>query len=310
MTSSFFGKPGPEARKRLWGMYHVLFVLLLSHFLAVHFVPGYVSTTAGSKGGVRAPYAGGQIRPHVIERADGLYLRGGGDESQHFNISDSRLDPDRLAHGLGREAFPALLEPAFDSMQEADEWLDDDERVLVLELGDEVRVYPIDLLIRHEVVNDVVNGVPVFAAYCVLADLGAVYDRRIAGHTFTFALSGYTYSDPEVWDGLNMFILWDRETESLWWPGKGRAVSGLMLDTPLPLIDEKHWSQTTWSWVKNRYDDADVLQRGQDMQPPEDWPRLTAEDLEAAAAQQDELAQEGGDAHIAPRWGRNADVGG
>ena len=40
------------------------------------------------------------------------------------------------------------------------------------------------------------GGVPIFVAYCYLADLGAVYDRRLtSGHTLTFALSGYTYSD-------------------------------------------------------------------------------------------------------------------
>ena len=57
------------------------------------------------------------------------------------------------------------------------------------------------LLRRHEVVNDEVGGTPVFAAYCILADLGAVYDRPQGDHTFTFAVSGYTYADSDTRGG-------------------------------------------------------------------------------------------------------------
>lgn len=308
MTWKFFQKPEAKVQQRLWWMYHGIFALLLCHFLAVHFVPGYFQIIRTDWD--RTFHHDVGPRERLIEREDGLYLWGGMDESQHFNIDEFRLEPTKLEHGIGRETFPALIEPAFESIEAADEWLSNDERVLVLEMGGEVRVYPIELMTRHEVVNDVVNDTPVFAAYCILADLGAVYDRRIAGHTFTFALSGYTYADADVWDGMDMFILWDRETESLWWPGNGRAVSGLMLDTPLPLIDEKHWSQTTWGWIKDRYDEADVLQPGQDMDPPDNWPRLTAEDLQAAADEQRRAAEEDEDVHIAPHWGRNVDLGG
>ena len=31
-----------------------------------------------------------------------------------------------------------------------------------------------------------------------------------------------------------MFVLWDRDTESLWWPLAGTAVSGPMIGRPLP----------------------------------------------------------------------------
>ena len=63
-------------------------------------------------------------------------------------------------------------------------------------------------------------------SYCVLADLGAVYSRNYNSKELTFALSGYTYYDKNIWNGLDGFVLWDRETESLWWPLVGKAVSG------------------------------------------------------------------------------------
>ena len=266
----------PASRRRLWIMYHVMFVLLLGHFILLYLFPGYFHD---HRGRIRELPGGSSVgtRPavHVIERDDGTrLLHGGEDAAMHFDISTFRLDPANLNYGIGREAFPALIEPKFISAAEASEWLGPDDRVLAVRIENEVRVYPVELLIRHEVVNDVVAGVPIFAAYCILADLGAVYDRRLGDHTLTFALSGYTYADPDVWDGRDAFVLWDRETESLWWPPIGKAVSGALVDQRLKLLDETQWSPTTWGDIVEKHPHAMVLQRGQDFERPANWPGL------------------------------------
>ncbi len=296
----FLGLP-EGSRKRLRMMYHVAFALLLVHFALVYLRPGFFYKPPRSVSGISAagfPGAGGVA--HVIDGEDGTrLLPGGEDESMHFDVTTFRLEPANLKYGIGREAFPALIEPEFVSADEASEWLRSDERVLAVRIKDEVRVYPIDLLNAHEVVNDVVAGVPIFAAYCVLADLGAVYDRRLGDHTLTFALSGYTYADPNVWDGLDAFVLWDRETESLWWPPAGKAVSGPLVDRPLRLLDESHWSQTTWGQIAEKYPHAQVLERGQDFERPTDWPGLDPAPAES-------VAESTGEAAVAPRWGENA----
>lgn len=151
----------------------------------------------------------------IIEKNGRRFLWAGQEEAMHFDVTESSLKLENLHYGLGREAFPALLKPRFVSAREASKWLSPEARVLAIKVGGEHKVYPVDLLIRHEVVNDVVGGRPVFAAYCILADLGAVYDRRLGEHTLTFGVSGYTYAEDEVWDGRDAFVLWDRDTESL-----------------------------------------------------------------------------------------------
>ena len=83
------------------------------------------------------------------------------------------------------------------------------------------------------------------AAYRILADLGAIYDRIVDERLYTFALSGYTYFDPAVWNGMDGFVLWDRETESLWWPLIGKSVSGPILNTPMKVYDQTACAQTT-----------------------------------------------------------------
>jgi hypothetical protein len=257
-------------------MYHVMFALLLVHFALVYLSPGYIRTPP-EQPPVRTRTSLHRERPmsHVIEGENGVrLLRGGSDASTHFDISTFLLKPQNLKYGLGREAFPALIEPRFIPVQQASRWLKPSARVLAVRIDDQVRVYPVDLLIRHEVVNDVVAGVPIFAAYCILADLGAVYQRQHGEHTLTFALSGYTYSQADVWDGRDAFVLWDRETESLWWPPIGKAVSGPLVDQPLHLLDQAYWSQTTWANVVEQYPHALVLDRGQDFERPRTWPRL------------------------------------
>lgn len=236
----------------------------------------------------------------ILRSGDETLLWGGPDQSDHFIVSESRLNHDRLRYGLGREHFHALIEPEYEPASEAEDWLPDGHRVLMVHIEDEVRVYPIGLLTTHEVVNDTVGGRPIFAAFCVLADLGAVYDRRVNGRPHTFALSGYTYSEPDVWDGMNAFVLWDRETESLWWPPIGRAVSGLMIDAPLTVLERELWAQTTWGEVKSLHPDALVLKRGQTLNPPENWPRYETRG-------QDGQFDSG--SAIPPRWGGNAGSG-
>jgi hypothetical protein len=130
------------------------------------------------------------------------------------------------------------------------------------------------------------------AAYCILADLGAMYERKIGDLEFTFALSGYTYFDPEVWGGLDGFVLWDRETESLWWPLIGKAVSGSLKDVEVPLMDDSKWKQTTWSDILENHQDAQILQPDQDFERPKSWSRY----------EQFEITPTGKPV-IAPKWG-------
>lgn len=200
-------------------------------------------------------------------------LYGGKKDSQHFNISNLSLEEEQFHYGLGREAFPALLEPKFTDIKTADEKWRDDARFLVAKSGGEVKAYSVKDLTRHEIVNDVLSGKPIMVAYCILADLGAVYTRTYGDKVFTFGLSGYTYYDPKVWDGKDGFVFWDRETESLWWPLTGRAVSGKMKGAELHLYDENLWEDTTWEVVKSKYPQAQVLISDQDFERPTSWPK-------------------------------------
>ncbi len=67
----------------------------------------------------------------------------------------------KLVTLLGYDAIPAILSPVFVDAERADFWMDPDEQVLGLSINDDNRAYSIRMLSRHEIVNDVVGGVPV-----------------------------------------------------------------------------------------------------------------------------------------------------
>lgn len=210
-------------------------------------------------------------------------LFGGEDSTQHFDVTDFLLKDEQFHYGIGREAFSALLQPEFISIAEADTIWADTTRFLVAYAGDEVKAYAVPDLIKHEVVNDELNGEPIMAAYCILADLGAIYDRNYGGEELTFALSGYTYYDDNVWNGLDGFVLWDRETESLWWPLIGKAVSGPLKNVQLQETDKSKWEDIRWKEVKEKYPTAKILKSGQDFERPKSWEKL--EDVTAIKEQ-------------------------
>ncbi len=60
---------------------------------------------------------------------------------------------------LPRDAIPAIDNPQFVGVDEANESYDDDELILGVDFNDDARAYSIPLLSTHEIVNDTVGGV-------------------------------------------------------------------------------------------------------------------------------------------------------
>jgi len=155
------------------------------------------------------------------------WLWGGRGEGQDFNISGWSLEVQNLGSGLGRELIKALVFPTYEKASK--QKIKDDAKVIVLKGKQETKIYTYDLLTKHELVNDIIDGQPVLVAYCPLADLAVVYKRTYCDTELFFALSGYTYIEKNEKQGRNnstqnidieSFILWDRNTESLWYQFK------------------------------------------------------------------------------------------
>ena len=69
--------------------------------------------------------------------------------------------------------------PIFVSQGEAADWIEPQEPVIVFSLNGETRVYPLQILTWHEIVNDTVGGVPVAVTFCPLCNSALAFDRRL-----------------------------------------------------------------------------------------------------------------------------------
>ena len=67
--------------------------------------------------------------------------------------------------GPPKDGIAAIDQPQFVSVEEADGWLEDQEPVQVVEINGDVRAYPLQIMIWHEVLNDIVGGEPVLVTY-------------------------------------------------------------------------------------------------------------------------------------------------
>lgn len=83
-----------------------------------------------------------------------------------FPLSDTgRVTRDelvaRLQTAVVRDGIPAILDPHFVPPESVPPEFRDTELVMGMSLNGESKAYPIDILSHHEIVNDVVGGVPV-----------------------------------------------------------------------------------------------------------------------------------------------------
>jgi hypothetical protein len=70
------------------------------------------------------------------------------------------IDGEPVITVLGKDAIPAIDQPDFMSVQEADGYMQEDEPVLGVRRGEVARAYSLWQLNHHEIVNDQVGDLP------------------------------------------------------------------------------------------------------------------------------------------------------
>ena len=170
------------------------------------------------------PYDGfGNFLALTLANVDPRFLR-----FVHGGVAhDIRLE--EIAWGGVRvDGIPALDNPKMIPPAEA-KYLDPDDLVFGVEINGDARAYPLRIANWHEMVNDVVGGVPVSLAYCTLCGAGILFDGRVRGGDapFTFGSSGLLYRSNK--------LMYDRQTDSLWNQFTGRAVVGPLTGSGIEL---------------------------------------------------------------------------
>jgi len=161
------------------------------------------------------------------------------------------VDPDKIVGGgPPKDGIPSIDNPTFVSVAEADEWIEDDELVLAITYKDEKRVYPLQIMAWHEIVNDVIAGDPILITYCPLCGTGIAYERVLDGESVEFGTSGKLYN--------SNLVMYDRKTDTYWSQIDGKAIVGELTGQELEPVSIDTVSWRDWKLQDN---DAQVLSK-------------------------------------------------
>jgi len=155
-----------------------------------------------------------------------------------------------LSGGPPKNGIPAVDDPQFISIEEADEWIEPLEPLIFFKVGDDARAYPIQILMYHEIVNDIVGDVPVVVTFCPLCNTGIAFERTVDGEVLDFGTTGRLR--------FSNLIMYDRQTETWWQQASGDAIAGDLTGTQLVFLPA---SIISWQEFKSSFPDGTVLSR-------------------------------------------------
>jgi hypothetical protein len=157
-----------------------------------------------------------------------------------------------VSGGPPPDGIPSIDDPKFISVQEAGKFLDDSDFVLGLNINGDIRAYPLQILVWHEIVNDNVGGIPVAVTYCPLCFTNQVFNRSLddGQEIVEFGTSGKLYN--------SNLVMYDRTSKSLWSQAMAEGIVGKYAGTKLERVpfDVAYWKE----W-KQLYPDSKILSR-------------------------------------------------
>lgn len=152
-----------------------------------------------------------------------------------------------LDGGSGKDGIPALEILDFIPHDQASYLLNDD-LVIGIKIGDDIKAYPHKILDWHEIANDEVNGIPMVVSLCPLTGTGIAWERTINGSVTTFGVSGLLYN--------SNLVPYDRQSNSNWSQMLSESVNGNLVCTTY----KTHMVvETTWSNWKKMFPSTRVL---------------------------------------------------
>jgi len=155
-----------------------------------------------------------------------------------------------LSGGPPKDGIPALDRPHFVEVTAADEWLHDQEPVILIQVGEDARAYPLQILMWHEIVNDTVGDLPLAVTYCPLCNTGIAFIRQVDDQVLDFGTTGRLR--------FSNLIMYDRQTESWWQQANGEAIAGAFAGRRLRLYPA---TIVAWADFKTAYPQGRVLSR-------------------------------------------------
>jgi hypothetical protein len=152
--------------------------------------------------------------------------------------------------GPPKDGIKPIDKPTYVSVTEADEWLKDQEPVILVQRGSLARAYPVQILIYHEIVNDWLDSHPILVTFCPLCNTAIAFSRELEGEILSFSSTGRIR--------FSNLIMYDRQTESWWQQATGEGIVGHYTGQQLAFLPA---IMIAWEDFKDRFPEGDVLSR-------------------------------------------------
>lgn len=156
----------------------------------------------------------------------------------------AELESRSVSGGPGQDGIPSIDEPIYADADDEAIDLASNHPVFGVDIDGDVRAYPQEILVWHEIVNDTIGGEPVAVTYCPLTGTAQGFYR---GET-TFGVSG---------DLVNSnLIMYDRGTGTRWPQILATGIDGELRGES---IAEFRVIWTTWDRWRSAHPDTRVL---------------------------------------------------
>ena len=146
-----------------------------------------------------------------------------------------------------RDAIAPIYQPAYGDPDDIP-WLRSSDLVMGYVSGSTASAYPIKVLNFHELVNDVIDDVPVLITFCPLCASGVVFSRELDGRTLIFGNTSALFQAD--------LVMFDHQTGSYWFQVAGEAIVGELTGARLDLLPSV---TMTWGEWKALYPETRLL---------------------------------------------------
>jgi len=151
----------------------------------------------------------------------------------------------------GPDCIPALTKPRMVSPSDGSaDYLSANSYVVGVAVAGEARAYPHNILWWHEIINDVVGGVPIAVTHCPLtfSSLGHDPSAFVAGETAELGVSGRLYN--------SNLVFYNRRDDSYFSQLLGVGTKGAALGSTTPRV---HVWEMSWAAWRSMYPGSTVL---------------------------------------------------
>lgn len=148
--------------------------------------------------------------------------------------------------GPPKDGIPPIDQPNYLGVDEIN--LSDHDKVFVYESPSGVYIYPQNILVWHEIVNDLIDGQPLSITYCPLTGSTICYLNDSDHPENNYGTSGKLLN--------SNLVMYDRETDSYIPQILGVGINNALKGTVIP-TRPIHWAN--WGEVKTLYPNANVL---------------------------------------------------